>query len=59
MNTLFIKIFFSIFSFFTIFYILSFATYEIKQKKNTYGGIFVIFYTLIGIGISIYVFWVN
>ena len=48
MNTLFIKIFFSIFSFCTLFYILSFANYEIKQKKNIYGGFFAFLYSLIG-----------
>ena len=59
MNTLFIKIFFSIFSFFTIFYVFSFSKHEIKNNKNKYGGIFVFIYSLIGILLSIYIFWVN
>ena len=59
MNTIFIKIFFSIFSFCTIFYVFSFCKFEFKKNKNKYGSIFVFIYSLIGILLSIYVFWVN
>ena len=59
MNTLFIKIFFSIVCLFIFFYVLSFSLYEIKTNKNVLGGIFTIFITVGCIIFSNIIFWVN
>lgn len=59
MNTIFIKIFFSIICLFIFFYILSFAIFEIKTNKNIFGSIFTIIFTVFSIVFSNIVFWIN
>ena len=59
MNTLFIKIFFSVICLFIFFYIISFSMFEIKTNKNILGGIFTIFITVGSIIFCNIVFWIN
>lgn len=59
MNTIFIKIFFSVMCLFIFFYMMSFSIFEIKTNKNVYGGIFTIVFTVGSIVLSNFVFWIN
>lgn len=59
MNTIFIKIFFSIVCLLILLYVISFSLFEIKTKKNLLGGIFTIFITVGSIIFSNILFWIN
>lgn len=59
MNTIFIKIFFSLMCLFMLLYVVSFSIFEIKTNHNLLGGIFAIFITVGSIIFSNIVFWIN
>lgn len=59
MNTIFIKIFFSVICLFIFLYVLSFSIFEIKTNHNLFGGIFTIFITVGSIIFSNILFWLN
>ena len=59
MNTIFIKIFFSIICIFIFFHIFSFAVFEIKTNRNIFGGVFTIVFTVFSVVFSNIVFWIN
>jgi hypothetical protein len=59
MNTIFIKLFFSIMCLFMFFYVLSFSIFEIKTNHNIVGSIFTIFITVGSIIFSNIMFWLN
>lgn len=59
MNTIFIKIFFSIICLFMLLYVISFSLFEIKTNKNLFGGLFTIFLTVGSIIFSNIIFWIN
>ena len=59
MNTIFIKIFFSIVCIFIFFHVLSFSIFEIRTNKNIFGGVFTIVFTVFSVVFSNIVFWIN
>lgn len=46
MNTIFIKLFFSLICIFIFLYMFSFSLFEIKKHKNIFGGISTILFTI-------------
>lgn len=59
MNTLLIRLFFSIVCIFIFLYVLSFCLFEIKNNKNFFGGIFTLIVTIGSIIFSNIIFWIN
>ena len=59
MNNIYIKLFFSLICLFIFFYMVSFAIFEMKEKKNKFGGIAVIVLTIISIVYSNIIFYIN
>ena len=59
MNTIFIKIFFSIVCLLSLIHIWSFAVFEIKENKNVYGGIFTILFAIFSVVFSNVLFWLD
>ena len=59
MNTVFIKIFFSFISIVILEYMFSFVSFEIKVNKNILGALFVVFFSLVSLVWSNFVFWTN
>lgn len=59
MNTVFIKIFFSFISIVILEYMFSFVSFEIKVNKNILGALFVVFFSLVSLVGSNFVFWTN
>jgi len=59
LNTFSIKLFFSQICIVIFLHMMSFAIFEIKQKKNKFGGIFTIVFTIVSIVLSVFVFWTN
>lgn len=46
MNNLYIKLFFSLICLILFFYMISFSIFEIKNKKNLFGGVITIIFTI-------------
>ena len=59
MNNIFIKLYFSLICIFIFFYIFSFSMFEIKNKKNKFGGIITILFTVVSIIYSNIIFYIN
>lgn len=59
MNTVFIKIFFSIVCILILLHLISFSIFEIKTNKNIFGGVFTIIFTVFSVIFSTIVFWIN
>ena len=59
LNTFSIKLFFSEICIVIFLHMVSFALFEIKQRKNKFGGIFTILFSLGSIILSVFVFWTN
>ena len=59
MNTLFIKIIFSIFTIIVLLYVSSYAKFEIVKNNNIGGGIFIFLLSLISIIFSNIMFFVS
>lgn len=59
MNTIFIKIFFSLVCLTILFYVISFSIFELKTNHNTFGVAFTLFFTIASIVFSNIIFWSN
>lgn len=59
MNTVFIKIFFSLVCTYMFLHIISFSIFEIKTNKNIFGGVFTILFAVFSVIFSNVLFWLN
>ena len=59
MNTLFIRLFFSLICLYILFYVFSFSLFEIKNRHNILGGVFSFLITFSGVIFCNIIFWIN